>query len=197
MPRMRRLPLPPAVTLALAAVVTPALVVLPTVARPAPTARAVAPRIAALPLRGVDAGALGELTRTAAFAPALRRALAGDLAANPVAPPAPHPAVLTGELTPASTGTPRFDLVAVSWDRPATGPVEDGPQGGVRVQVRVREDAGWTGWQTLDGDDDGPDGSSEQGRGPRATAPLLTPGADGVQVRVDTGTGHAPAGLRV
>jgi hypothetical protein len=194
---MRRLPLPPAVTLALAAVVTPALVVLPTVARPAPTARAVAPRIAALPLRGVDAGALGELTRTAAFAPALRRALAGDLAANPVAPPAPHPAVLTGELTPARTGTPRFDLVAVSWDRPATGPVEDGAQGRVRVQVRVREDAGWTGWQTLDGDDDGPDGFSEQARGPRATAPLLTPGADGVQVRVDTGTGHAPAGLRV
>jgi hypothetical protein len=197
---MRRLPLPPAVTLALAAVVTPALVVLPTVAPPAPAARAVAPRIAALPLRGVDAPALGELTRAAraawrgpALAPALRRALAGDLAANPVEPPAPHPAVLTGELTPAATGTPRFDLVAVSWDRSG----DPGAESSIEVEVRVREGGRWSGWQELHGGDDGPDGTSEQGRGLRATAPLLTSGADGVQVRVDTATGRAPAGLRV
>jgi len=193
---MRRLPLPTAVTLALAALATPALVVLPTVARPAPAPHAVSARVAALPLHGVDAGALATLTRTAAaaglapaLAPGLRKALAGDLAANPVAPPAPRPAVLTGELTPAATGTSHFDLVAASWDKAA---------GDAKVQVRVREARGWTGWQPLDGDDDGPDPSSpEAARGPRATAPLLTNGADAVQVRVDTASGRAPAGLKV
>jgi hypothetical protein len=188
---MRRLPLPPAAALALAAVAAPALVVLPTVARPAPHPHAVAARVAALALHGVDARALATLPPAAVpvLPPALRRALAGDLAANPVALPAPRPAVLTGELTPAQTGTPHFDLVAASWDRAA---------GNVSVRVRVREAGGWTDWQPLDGDDDGPDGSSpEAARGPRATAPLLTDGADAVQVRVDTASGRAPAGLKV
>src|SRR5690349_16214944 len=98
MPWMRRLPLPTALTIALAAAVTPAVVVLPTVARPTPGAHEVAPRVAAVPLRGVDAAALATLTRTeaaagrtaaAALAPALRKALAGDLAANPLPPTGP------------------------------------------------------------------------------------------------------------
>src|SRR5919206_2317930 len=86
--RMRRLPLPPALALALAAVAAPALVVLPTVGHPAPAPRAVAPRVVALALHGVDVRALAALPRTAAVAPglppAVREALAGDLAANPV-----------------------------------------------------------------------------------------------------------------
>jgi putative cell wall-binding protein len=193
---MRHLPLPPAATLALAALATPALVALPTVARPTPPPHAVGTRVAAVPLHGVDAGALATLTRAAAtaglapaLAPVLRKALAGEFAANPIVPAAPRPAVLTGELTPAATGTSHFDLVAASWDRAA---------GGAKVQVRVREAGGWTDWQPLDGDGDGPDASSpEAARGPRATAPLLTTGADAVQVRVDTASGRAPAGLRI
>ena len=98
---MRRLPLPPTAALALAAVAAPALVVLPTVARSAPAPHGVATRVAALAVHGVDA-----------------RALAGDLAANPVPFPAPRPAVLTGELGPAQTGpAPRLPVDRVPLPR--------------------------------------------------------------------------------
>ncbi|HYY10226.1 MAG TPA: peptidoglycan recognition protein, partial [Kineosporiaceae bacterium] len=202
-----RLPLPPAATLALAVAVTPALVVLPTVTRPSAAPHPVGPRVVAVPLHGVDRAALRELRADshgvapslrppAGLLPGVRRALAGDLAVNPVPAPAPQPAVLTGELTPAATGTGHVDLVAVSWDR-GTAPGSE-----PAVQVRVREESGWTGWQLLDADGDGPDGAGAEGRkdqarGPRTTAPLLTDGADAVQVRVDTPDGTVPVGLKV
>jgi hypothetical protein len=179
---MRRLPLTPIATLALTAALTPALVVLPTVARPAAPARPVAPRVAALDLSRADPAAFAALA--APGAPALGRALSADRLLGRA------PAVLTPQLT--STG--RFDLVAVSWTKPVQG---------ISVQVRVREGGRWTGWQKLDNGDDGPDqapaGTRDPGtaRGAGATAPLLTGGADGVQVRVDDATGTPPPGLRV
>ncbi|HYJ74219.1 MAG TPA: peptidoglycan recognition protein, partial [Kineosporiaceae bacterium] len=170
---MRRLPLTPIATLALTAALTPALVVLPTVARPTQPAHPVAPHVVALDLAAADPGAFAKLA--APGAPALGRALsAGRLLGR-------APAVLTPQLD--STG--RFDLVAVSWSRPVAG---------TTVQVRVREGGRWTDWQRLDADDDGPDQGSG---GPGATAPLLTGGADGVQVRVDNPAGTPPPGLRV
>ncbi len=194
-----RLPLPPAATLALTLAVTPVLVVVPTLGRPGGEAHPVGPQVVAVPLRGVDGDALRELRASGhaeppELPPDLRRALAGDLAANPV--PGPPPQVLTPELTADDTGAERFDLVAVSWQP------TDRTQARPAVEVRVREEAGWTGWQPLDGDADGPDGTSpeigpELGRGPSATAPLLTNGADAVQVRVDTPDGSVPPGLRV
>jgi hypothetical protein len=59
----------------------------------------------------------------------------------------------------------------------------------------VREGGRWTDWQALDSGDDGPD-QAPSGN-PGATAPLLTGGADGVQVRVDSPTGTPPPGLKV
>jgi len=170
---MRRLPLTPIATLALTAALTPALVVLPTVARPAAPARPVAPHVVTLDLA---ANGLAGSNGTAPGTFALGRALSADRLLGRA------PALLTPQLT--STG--RFDLVAVSWSRPVAG---------ASVQVRVREEGRWTDWQRLDGDDDGPDHPAP-GK-PGATAPLLTGGADGVQVRVDSPTGTAPAGLKV
>jgi hypothetical protein len=170
---MRRMTLTPIATLALTAALTPALVVLPTFARPAASPRPVAPRIVALDLHAADPAAFA--APAAPGAAPLRSALTAEALL------AQAPAVLTPQLAPG-----RFDLVAVSWSRAVTG---------TAVQVRVRESGRWTDWQRLDGDDDGPD-HPEAGQ-PGATAPLLTGGADGVQVRVDTPTGAVPAGLAV
>ncbi len=134
-------------------------------------------------MAGVDPSAL-RATRLLPGGRALPRTLADALA------PGRRPAVLTAPLAPAATGTGRFDLVAVSWQR---------SQPGTAVQVRVREGGTWTGWEPLDAGDDGPDAGTEGAGGsdPKATAPLLTGGADAVQVRVDTATGTPPGGLRV
>ncbi len=171
---MRRLPLPTTATLALAAALTPALVVLPTVSRPAPVPRPVPPHLVVLGLHGVDRAAFSSLDDGSLSA------VGHNLAAARLFGTAP--AVLTAPLT--STG--RFDLVAVSWSRAVPG---------ASVRVRIRQGGAWTGWQQLDGDDDGPDHPAAGS--PGATGPLLTAAADGVQVRVDTPSGAAPPGLAV
>src|SRR4051794_4062548 len=170
---MRRLPLLPLATLALTAAVTPVLIVLPTVARPGARPHAVPPRVASLDLPKVDPGQFSALA--APGAPALGRSLSADRLFGRA------PTALSGELT--STG--RFDLVAASWSKAVAG---------TSVQVRVREAGTWTGWQRLEGDDDGPDQQAGQGG---ATAPLLTGGADGIQVRVDSPSGALPPGFKV
>src|SRR3954447_10534238 len=154
--------------------------------RPAPPSRAAppaAPPPRALPVAGVAPSAL-RASRVLPGGRALPHTLADALA------PERRPAVLTAPLAPAATGIGRFDLVAVSWQR---------SQPGTAVQVRVREGGTWTSWEPLDAGDDGPDAGTEGAGGsdPKATAPLLTGGADAVQVRVDTATGTPPSGLRV
>ena len=173
---MRRPLLTPIATLALTAAVTPVLVVLPTMARPA-APHTVRPQLEVLDLHTVDLGAYAAVA--APGAAALGRGVTADRLLGR------GPAVATPQ-----TPTRRFDLVAVSWQR---------SQPGTAVQVRVREGGSWTGWEPLDAGDDGPDAGTEGAGGsdPKATAPLLTGGADAVQVRVDTATGTPPGGLRV
>lgn len=94
-------------------------------------------------------------------------------------------------LTPQQR-TERFDLVAVTWD-------EGSAAAGTTVKVRVREDGGWTGWQALEAEEDGPDPGSadaraQDGSGREGSQTLLTAGADGLQVRVDGA--RTPQGLR-
>jgi peptidoglycan hydrolase-like protein with peptidoglycan-binding domain len=68
----------------------------------------------------------------------------------------------------------------------------------VSVRVRVKEAHGWTAWERLGVPDEGPDTTTGEGTQARVgTAPLLTPGATAIQVRVDTATGATPADLRV
>jgi N-acetylmuramoyl-L-alanine amidase-like protein/putative cell wall binding repeat protein len=175
---MRRLTLTPIATLALTAVLTPALVVLPTMARPAARPRPVAPRVQALDLHRADPTTFSALAAPGA-APLRKGLTASGLLTH-------GPALLT-----PPTSTRRFDLVAVSWSKATAG---------TSVEVRVREGGSWTRWQRLDGDDDGPDqpapGKQANQEG-GASAPLLTGGADGVQVRVDSATGTPPPGFTV
>jgi hypothetical protein len=149
-------------------------------AKPAP--HPVPPKIQTLEPRGVDQGALTQLKAGTAQS---RAAARPDLAAgsDPAAP-----AVVI-----APTTTQRFQLVGLTWDAAAA-------PSGVDISVRVHEPQGWAEWHTLGVEDAGPDANTAEGRAAAATAgsdPLLTDGADGVQVVVHTSTGRAPAGLKV
>ena len=81
--------------------------------------------------------------------------------------------------------------MGVTW----TGPTP----AGTAVQVRLREKGAWSDWRSLPpADGGGPDAGTAEARGARpGTEPLLTDGADGVQVRVSSPSGSAPAGLKV
>jgi len=154
---------------AAALAVVPALVLLPTVQLTpvAAPARPVGGAVTSFAVAGVDAGALNELSASRV----------GTLTATAPA----RPAVLTGRRT-----TGRFDLVALTW----TGRLPAGAD----LSVRVREGGGWTAWEHLQTEEHSPDPGRETPSTAGASAPLLTTGADGVQIKVDGAA--APAGLR-
>ncbi len=138
-----------------------------------PAPHPVAPKVQVLQPRGVDATALAALRTSSANAPAV----AGST-----------PAVAT-----APTATRPFQLVGLTW-------AAAGAPSGIRIDVRVREHGRWGSWQALGVEDAGPDPDTAEGRRAAATAgsdPLLSDGADGVQVVVHTASGQAPAGLKV
>jgi hypothetical protein len=88
--------------------------------------------------------------------------------------------------------TQEFTVAGVSWDGESLDPLA--------VEVRVREDGAWTAWQTLQPNDEGPDrGTEEYARASSVTAtdPIVSAGADAVQVRLDTVEGTPPEGLEV
>ncbi len=97
----------------------------------------------------------------------------------------------------AATGaveTDDFRMVSVSWNPDSATDAGLVRSGDATVQVRVRSEDGWTGWEELGVEDAGPDAGTEEGRRARATVatePLwVSGGADAVDVRV-TGTGVA------
>ncbi len=97
----------------------------------------------------------------------------------------------------AATGaveTDDFRMVSVSWNPDSATDPGLVRSGDATVQVRVRSEDGWTGWEELGVEDAGPDAGTVEGRQARATVatePLwVSGGADGVDVRV-TGEGVA------
>ncbi len=153
----------------LAIVLVPGMLVLPTISAPAAEPRPIAPQVQTIDVRGVDSGAVQGLQ---------------DEGARGATAPEEAPELLT-----APTTTEPFDLVGVTW--PAGETVQ-------QVQVRVREDGAWSGWEELEGLDEGPDPGTEEYAAARlGTSPLSTNRADGVQVRVDTESGAAPRDVKV
>ena len=138
--------------------------------------RPVAPRVTATAFSGIVKGA----------APLGARRSEGRRRGSRVAAAGPKVAALTGELS-----RPHFGAAGVTW----TGATP----AGTTVEVRLREKGSWSGWQALaPSDEDGPDqGTAEARSAVHGTEPLLTDGADGVQVRVSSPSGAAPAGLKV
>ena len=111
-------------------------------------------------------------------------------ARRPTAPRAPaglRPAVASGPLS-----TSRFSLVGVTWD----GSV---PAGSFAAWVRTRTGGVWSDWSGLpqESDEHAPDpGTAEAAHERAGTDPVVVAPSDGVEVRVDTRSGTAPAGLR-
>lgn len=154
-------------------------VVIPTVSLPAPEAHAVAPDVENVRVPGVDREA---------------KAQQGALSA-PTGHEDDEDGHEDGALAALSTKTSTDDfLVAgVTWDADTDAEVTE-------VAVRVREDGAWTDWQSLgiDGDaQDDLDSSSAEFADARAgTEPLVSTGADGIQVRVRTADGSTPPDLQ-
>ncbi len=177
-----------------------AFLVAPTVTLPAASPTPVSSRIEVLKPVGVDRGAFDRLKKeapraTAKTTPQLLAAMsavtlsAADGSVRAAAAATPGPVILTPE-----SQTKNFSLVGVTWDANKV------TTGDVKVMVRVRETGTWSEWQALGGNDDTPDADSAEALGSKrraGTEPLLTGGADGVQVRVDTADGRAPADLQV
>ncbi len=164
-----RLRLLPAATL-VAALVVPVTLALPVVSAPAAQPHPVAPRVQQWHLSGVDRSSL-------------------HVAAAPAPARSDDVAVLTPALTPADQVQP-FRLAGLSWSGPAAP--------GSHVYVRLHGSGGWGPWEELAVSDDTPDPGSAEGRhGRYGTEPILAPGSDGVQVRMDTPGGTAPADVRL
>ena len=79
-----------------------------------------------------------------------------------------------------------FTLAGLTWDASAADRVE-------RVQMRLKEDGGWSDWEQLDVD--AMPEASKTGR--VGTEPLVTDGATGVEVRITTKDGASLPGARL
>ena len=157
---------------ALAAVaITPVFVALPTVSFAAPVSpHPVAPKVQTTGARGVDPLAAGRLWD--------RRVV--------------RPGHALSTLTAPET-RPRFTVAGVSWSRSTPLRKAD-----ITISVRLREDAGWTGWEDLGVSDDGPQVGTVESVGARVGSnPIVTDGATAIQVRVDTTDGQPLPDLRV
>ena len=110
--------------------------------------------------------------------------VAAQQASVPVSVPL-RPAIATMQ-----TSTDDFGLVGVTTGSPMDP--------ATRVLVRVREDGDWSDWTPLQVSGHAPDPGSLEAQGIRfGTEPLITDTADGVQVRIDTPGGQAPADAQV
>jgi hypothetical protein len=169
--------IPPDVTVRLlpaslaALVITPFFVALPTVSfASTDTPHPVAPHVQSTAVRGIDAAAKGQLWD--------RRVL--------------RPGRAISTLTRVQERS-RFTVAGVSWARTTGLSSKD-----VIVQIRVREDSGWSGWETPGVTDEGPQsGTGESATARLGTNPLVTDGATAIQVRVDTTNGQPLPDVRV
>lgn len=154
-----------------AALVVPATIALPTVSAPAAAPHPVPPVVQQIALLPAGPGS--------------------QAASAPAAPGAGLASATTGRVavqTPERATRP-FRLVGLTW-------AGDTPEG-MQVQVRLRTAGAWGGWEALEVSDDGPDPGAEGSAVRQGVQPMLAPGSDGVQVRVTSATGAAPAGLRL
>lgn len=106
----------------------------------------------------------------------------------PVADGAARSAGVSAELPP--TTVEPFALVGVTW-RPGTMSAAN------RVEVRLRDGAGWGGWQPLTWDPDEGPAPGEDSSVREGTGPLWVGEADGVAMRVLGPTGATPRQLQV
>ncbi|WP_433790219.1 N-acetylmuramoyl-L-alanine amidase [Actinoplanes sp. CA-252034] len=120
-----------------------------------------------------------------------------ELPPDPAArPPRIRTALAAVDLTRPNSATQhdtrRFSLLGVSWSDPAAE-----PDGTIEVRTRAVATGRWSGWQTLEKADTGPDAAEAAVSGRRgATEPLWAGASDGVAVRIG-GKAGLTKGLRL
>lgn len=129
------------------------------------------------PARPVDPS----IERTTVAGAAWRPLSAAEASLRPSAPLLAPAGGDGTELVTDPIETERFTVAGLTWD-PADGDPAD-------IRVRVREDDGWTPWQPLQPNDEGPDAGTEEYEMASAvtgTDPLVTAGADAIQVSLQS-----------
>ncbi|SDU84364.1 FG-GAP-like repeat-containing protein [Jiangella alkaliphila] len=87
--------------------------------------------------------------------------------------------------------TDPFDVAAVTW------PATEGPSD-IHLHVRARADGTWTDWYELHDDGHAPDpGTPEADGARRGTDPVVVPGSEAIELRVEAPDGEVPAGLEL
>lgn len=169
-----------------AALVIPATLALPVAGSLAEPADPVRAQVSTISLVGVAEGALAATPSVTADVP-----LAGEDHVHAQAAPGPRatPQLRVAAAIPP-TDTDAFGLVGIT----AAEPFDPA----TRIVMRVRQAGAWLPWMVVPISDHLPDPETEEGRRARfASEPVITNGADGVQVRIDTPSGEVPADTEI
>ena len=169
-----------------AALVIPATLTLPVAGSMAGDPEPVRAEVVTIPLDGIDSGALAATPAASTPVP-----MAGEDHAHerPVTGPRAAPALRAAAAIPPTT-TDSFGLVGIT----AAEPFDPA----TRIVMRVRQDGEWLPWMELPVSEHMPDPNTEEGQRARyASEPVVTDGADGIQVRVDTPSGAVPADTQI
>ncbi len=171
-----------------AVLVIPATLTLPVAASFADPPGPVRADVRAFALEGIPAGALASTP-----APTTPIPIAGEGHAHErvavAGPRAKTPDLRAAAAIPA-TETEAFGLVGIT----AAAPFDPA----TRIVLRVKQDGQWLPWMEVPVSDHLPDPDTEEGQRARfATEPVVTDGATGVQVRIDTPSGLVPAGTEL
>ena len=165
-----------------AALVIPATLTLPVAGSLAGSPEPVRAEMRTISLEGVAPGALASTPASSISVP-----VAGEDHAK--AGPRSGPALRAAAAIPP-TQTDSFGLVGLT--------AAEAFDPDTRVVMRVRQDGQWLPWMEVPVSDHMPDPNTEEGQRARyATEPVVTDGADGIQVRVDTPTGEVPADTEI
>jgi hypothetical protein len=169
-----------------AAFVIPATLTLPVAGSMAGDPEPVRAEVSTIPLDGIASGALAATPAASTPVP-----MAGEDHAHerPVTGPRAAPALRAAAAIPPTT-TDSFGLVGIT----AAEPFDPA----TRIVMRVRQDGEWLPWMELPVSEHMPDPNTEEGQRARyASEPVVTDGADGIQVRVDTPSGAVPADTQI
>ena len=165
-----------------AALVIPATLTLPVAGSLAGSPEPLRAEMSTISLDGIPSGALASTPSASTPVP-----VAGEDHAHerPVAGPRSAPSLRAAAAIPP-TPTESFGLVGIT--------AAEAFDPDTRVVMRVRQDGQWLPWMEVPVSDHMPDPDTEEGQRARySTEPVVTDGADGIQVRVDTPTGEVPA----
>ena len=169
-----------------AALVIPATLTLPVAGSIAGSPEPVQAEVTTIPLDGVVSGSLAATPAASTPIP-----VAGEDHAHerPMVGPRAAPSLRAAAAIPP-TSTDAFGLVGIT--------AAEAFDPSTRVVMRVRQAGQWLPWMEVPVSDHLPDPNTEEGQRARfATEPVVTDGADGIQVRVDTASGEVPADTEI